>query len=139
MLDEINANQVNNKTDEPCQVVMNNVAAKWSSFDSNEMKNGLNDISFTISPGPLMAIVGPVGVGKSSLLNVILGELPVLNGSCRVTVRFAYASQEPWIFSGTIRENILSGLPFDAKRYKKVIKVCALERDFTLFNNGHST
>ena len=135
MLDEINSNQVNNKTDEPSQVVMNNVTAKWSSSDFN----GLNDISFTISPGQLMAIVGPVGAGKSSLLNVILGELPVINGSCQVTGRIAYASQEPWIFSGTIRENILCGLPFDAKRYKKVIKVCALERDFTLFNNEDNT
>ena len=70
---------------------------------------------------------------------MILGELSPLNGSCQVTGKIAYAPQEPWIFSGTIRQNILCGLNYESDRYKKVIKVCALKRDFNLFANGDLT
>jgi len=44
----------------------------------------------------------------------------------------SYASQEPWLFSGTVRQNILFGQPMDRRRYAKVVKKCALERDFEL-------
>ena len=70
---------------------------------------------------------------------MILGELSPLNGSCKVTGKIAYASQEPWIFSGTIRQNILCGLEFDSELYNKVIKVCALEKDFDLLPQGDVT
>lgn len=58
------------------------------------------------------------------------------SGICRVSGKIAYAPQEAWIFSGTIRQNILCGLEYDVKRYKKVVKACALEKDFSLFPNG---
>lgn len=51
----------------------------------------------------------------------------------------SYASQEPWLFSGSIRQNILFGQPMNKKKYKKVIRKCALERDFSLFPNGDKT
>ncbi len=76
---------------------------------------------------------------KSSLLNVILGELTPLKGSRKVIGKMAYASQEPWIFSATIRQNILCGSEYDAQRYKRVIKAAALERDFSLFPQGDHT
>jgi hypothetical protein len=41
----------------------------------------------------------------------------------------SYASQEPWIFSGSVRENIIFGQPFEEKRYWRVLDVCALEHD----------
>jgi len=61
-----------------------------------------------------------------------LGELVPIIGSCIVKGRIAYDSQEPWIFSANIRQNILCGSNYDAQRYKKVIKACALDKDFTL-------
>jgi len=76
---------------------------------------------------------------QSSLLNVILGELAPSIGSCDVKGKMAFASQEPWIFSGTIRQNILCGTDYDIKRYKKVVKAAALERDFHLFPQGDQT
>ena len=76
---------------------------------------------------------------ESSLLNAILGEIEALTGSCKVAGKVAYASQEPWIFSGTIRQNILCGQEYDSKRYNKVVEACALEKDFNLFPNGDST
>ena len=53
--------------------------------------------------------------------------------------KFAYAPQESWIYSGTVRQNILCGLDYDPKRYKKVVKACALKTDFALFPNGDLT
>ena len=74
------------------------------------------------------------------MLNVILGELEALSdGTCEVAGKMAYASQEPWIFSGTVRQNILCGLEYEMKRFTEVVEACALEKDFSLFPNGDST
>lgn len=51
----------------------------------------------------------------------------------------AYVSQNAWIQSGTIRENILFGKPFDKERYKKSVKACALDKDLENFDNGDAT
>ena len=40
----------------------------------------------------------------------------------------AYASQEPWIYSATLRENILFGLPYDFNWYNTVVEACALDK-----------
>ena len=76
---------------------------------------------------------------QSSLLNVIMGELSPLKGSMSVRGKIAYASQEAWVFTGTVRQNILCGLEYDLKRYKRVVKACALEKDFTLLPDGDRT
>ena len=73
------------------------------------------------------------------MLNVILGELVPSQGSCKVIGQMAYASQEPWIFSRTVRQNILCGLNYDAERYQRVIEACALLDDFQLFSDGDGT
>lgn len=86
-----------------------------------------------------MAVIGPVGSGKSSLLHVILQELPLIVGKLKVTGEISYASQEPWLFAGTVRQNILFGLPMDKQRYRTVVKKCALERDFSLLPYGDKT
>lgn len=70
---------------------------------------------------------------------MILGELPPVHGSCRVNGKIAYASQEPWIFAGTIRQNILCGLEYDENRYKRVIQASALQWDLHLFPLGDGT
>lgn len=64
--------------------------------------------------------------------------MPII-GSCNVKGRIAYASQEPWIFSANIRQNILCGSNYDAGRYKKIIKACALDKDFELLPQGDQT
>ena len=66
-------------------------------------------------------------VFQSSLLMALLRELPVTSGSIRISGRVAYVSQQPWVFSGTLKENILFGKKFDKERYEEVIHVCALD------------
>ena len=99
----------------------------------------LDKLSFTVTPGNLTVIVGPCGSGKSSVLLSILGEMPVVNGKIEVRGKITYASQEPWIFAASVRDNILFGNEYDERKYKQVIRVAALERDMEIFPNGGQT
>lgn len=92
-----------------------------------------------MSSGQLIAIIGPVGAGKSSLLQAILQELPLSEGFLDVRGVISYASQEPWIFSSSIKQNIIFNSPIDEDRYKQVLKVCALKNDFEQFPHGDKT
>lgn len=65
---------------------------------------------------------------QSTLLQCILGELKTLEGSVEVNGNLSYASQKPWVFSGSIRENILFGSPYHQDWYRKVIHACALNK-----------
>ena len=65
---------------------------------------------------------------QSTLLQCLLGELPPVEGSVEVKGRVSYASQEPWVFSGTLRDNILLGKTFDSDRYQSVLEGCALDK-----------
>ena len=62
------------------------------------------------------------------MLSTILGELPASSGSIRVGGNVGYTSQIPWLFSDTVRNNILFGEEFDLHRYQKVVKACALDK-----------
>lgn len=57
---------------------------------------------------------------QSSLIQAILRELPLSEGNISVRGVVSYASQEPWLFAGSVQQNILFGLPMDKERYKKV-------------------
>ena len=64
---------------------------------------------------------------QSSLLRALLGELPPSQGQASVHGRIVYVSQQPWVFSGTVRSNILFGKKYEEEGYEKVIKACALK------------
>ncbi|CAH1109526.1 unnamed protein product [Psylliodes chrysocephalus] len=101
--------------------------------------NYLEDINLDIKAGRCVAIVGPVGSGKSTLLHVIMKDLELNSIFRQVKYVVSYASQEPWLFGGSIRQNILFGQKFEQTKYNEVVRVCALERDFTLFAHGDRT
>ena len=73
-------------------------------------------------------MVGPVGVGKSSLLQCLLGELQPLKGTVSIEGKVSYASQDAWVFSATLRENVLFGQPYKPDWYDSVIEACALDK-----------
>uniref|UniRef100_A0A182K842 Uncharacterized protein n=1 Tax=Anopheles christyi TaxID=43041 RepID=A0A182K842_9DIPT len=99
----------------------------------------LSNINIDFRKGLLIGVIGPVGAGKSSLLQAILRELPLESGSVVAQGRFAYVSQEPWVFSGTVRQNILFGQPMEKDRYDSVIRACALVTDFEQLPDGDRT
>ena len=51
-----------------------------------------------------------------------------MDGRVNLNGKLSYASQQPWIFTGTLRENILFGLPMDPKRYNMVLEACSLDK-----------
>ncbi|KAK9870727.1 hypothetical protein WA026_008296 [Henosepilachna vigintioctopunctata] len=117
-------------------VKLENVHASWI---TNSIAETLSDITLNIPSGSFCCIVGNVGSGKSSILHLLLRELPFTSGKLQAEGTIAYASQEPWIFSSNIRSNILFGQPFEKDKYYKVVRACALQRDFELFPYGDKT
>ncbi|XP_019626252.1 PREDICTED: multidrug resistance-associated protein 4-like [Branchiostoma belcheri] len=117
-------------------VVVSNLSAKWD--ESKEVQT-LKNVNFRVKDGQLFTVVGSVGSGKSSLLSVILGELPASSGEVKVDGRVSYASQQAWVFSGTVRQNIVFGHPYDHLKYWKVIDCCGLSKDLEVFPNSDLT
>ncbi|KAL8189884.1 UNVERIFIED_CONTAM: Multidrug resistance-associated protein 4 [Gekko kuhli] len=99
----------------------------------------LQNISFSIRRGELLVVVGPVGAGKSSVLSAILGELAASKGFVNARGRIAYVSQQPWVFSGTVRNNILFGKAYEKEKYEKVLRACALKKDLEMLPDGDLT
>ena len=94
---------------------------------------------FTVTKGQLVGITGSVGSGKTSLLMAILGELPISSGKISCIGKIAHVSQTPWVYSGTVRENIVFGNEFVEQKYNKVIEVCDLQKDTSRFPKGDLT
>lgn len=127
------------------------MSASWDE-KSDCKKMNLSDISFEVSQVlvpfsliclvllrfclfqkyPLLLIVGQVGAGKSSLLQCLLGELKPQLGSVSIKGRVSYASQEAWVFSGTLRDNILFGQSYDPAWYQLVVEACALDKVYNI-------
>ncbi|XP_018570688.1 probable multidrug resistance-associated protein lethal(2)03659 [Anoplophora glabripennis] len=124
-----------NKSVKP-KILLQNITAKWLD-DATE--DTLHNINLTVSSGQLLAVVGPVGSGKSSLLNLLLKELPLKSGKMEIAGKISFSSQEPWLFTGNVRQNILFGEDYDEDRYQKVVDACALRSDFALFPFGDKT
>uniref|UniRef100_A0A8C8I6P8 Cystic fibrosis transmembrane conductance regulator n=1 Tax=Oncorhynchus tshawytscha TaxID=74940 RepID=A0A8C8I6P8_ONCTS len=87
----------------------------------------------------LLSPVPPSHFPQSSLLSSILGELPHDKGVLKVKGQLTYASQQPWVFPGTIRSNILFGKELHPQKYEKVLRACALKRDMELLPEGDLT
>ncbi|KAF5286381.1 hypothetical protein FQR65_LT12632 [Abscondita terminalis] len=112
-----------------------NASASWTESSSNVLTN----LDLSINRRSLTAVVGPVGSGKSSFLNMILKELHLTKGNLKVSGTVSYASQQPWLFSSTIYQNILFGQKLNLTRYNDVLKICALEDDLKVFPNSDKT
>lgn len=108
-------------------------------FTTNGSVVGIANLTLTVEASKLCVIVGPVGSGKSTLLQVILGELELDDGRLEICGEISYASQEPWLFEGTVKNNIVFIEDYNEKRYREVVRVCALERDFQLLPQGDET
>eukprot|EP00475_Leptophrys_vorax_P018991 TRINITY_DN25961_c0_g2_i3.p1 TRINITY_DN25961_c0_g2~~TRINITY_DN25961_c0_g2_i3.p1 ORF type:complete len:1046 (+),score=330.85 TRINITY_DN25961_c0_g2_i3:240-3140(+) len=89
----------------------------------------LKDVNLQCLKEELTVVVGQVGASKTSLLMSLLGEMTRLKGNVKVPKVIAYASQKPWIFAGTVKENIVFHREFDLERYKRVIETCELSQD----------
>ena len=103
------------------------------SFGYDKTKNIIRNLSLVANPGQMIAIVGPTGAGKTTLINLLMRFYDVQQGQIlvddkeirqitRSSLRKAYAMvlQDTWLFEGTIYENIAYGNPNATK--EEVIK-----------------
>ncbi|VDM53179.1 unnamed protein product [Angiostrongylus costaricensis] len=96
----------------------------------------VKDLTFEANSGDLIAVVGPVGSGKSSLLSSLLCETHKLTGKLIIDGKIAYCNQDAWIFNGTVRDNILFGCDYDQKTYHRALELSALSSDIEQFPHG---
>ncbi len=117
-----------------------------------ENGRGIEDISFSLRKGTLTAITGRIGSGKTTLVRACLGLLDAQSGELRwngrviacpadfmVPPRAGYTPQVPTLLSGTLRENILLGLPDDAGKISTAVFQAVLEHDLGTFPDGLET
>ena len=148
--DDLSQNKATHLNSNNVAINMKDASFKWSTDEQNVC---LQNISFEIPKQSLVAVVGQVGSGKSSLLSAILGEMepflhksdanehPSKDDSCSVVVdgSIAYAAQQAWIQNATLKNNILFSKAVDESRYQKVIDACALIPDLEMLSAGDET
>jgi ATP-binding cassette subfamily C (CFTR/MRP) protein 4 len=131
------------------RVVAKNASVTWGfniqkSKDKEEFKEDIEDvnlhsINLEIKDGELVTIVGAVGCGKSTMLHSLMHELKITEGSIKTNGTRAYVEQEPFIMSGTLKDNILVGSEFDAQKFEDVCKACCLDHDIDNLPHGAET
>ena len=87
----------------------------------------------------LLGVIGPIGCGKSSLLLSLLGEMAVNKDGIKINGRIFYVSQEAWIYSATVVQNILFGKEYNEDKLQRIIDVCTLREDLNMLPNGQDT
>uniref|UniRef100_T1K6F1 ABC-type glutathione-S-conjugate transporter n=2 Tax=Tetranychus urticae TaxID=32264 RepID=T1K6F1_TETUR len=133
--DEIDPETIQHEPNPHTPVVLRNGTFSWSKDDSSV----LNGITLDIKDKSLVAIVGQVGSGKSSLLSALLGDLYKTEGYVNVYGKIAYVPQSAWIQNATVRQNITFSQPYIEEKYNKVLEACALTQDLKILTGGDLT
>ncbi|CAG8714664.1 19313_t:CDS:2, partial [Dentiscutata erythropus] len=130
----------------------------WNKIKENSNEFIMQDLDLEFPVGELSIICGPAGSGKTLLLMSLLGETNIISGKINnphcltnpidkninennwiLPNCTAYVAQQAWLQNASIRDNVLFGLPYNENRYNQVIKVCALEKDFQILDDGDMT
>uniref|UniRef100_A0A8C5NMV1 ABC-type glutathione-S-conjugate transporter n=1 Tax=Junco hyemalis TaxID=40217 RepID=A0A8C5NMV1_JUNHY len=93
----------------------------------------------SVPQGSLLAVVGQVGAGKSSLLAALLGELEATEGCVTIKDTAAYVPQQAWVLNASVEDNILFGKEMDETWFNRVTEACALHPDLETFPAGQKS
>ncbi|XP_051770131.1 ATP-binding cassette sub-family C member 3 isoform X5 [Ctenopharyngodon idella] len=132
-LDPENVDRRNNASEYAVTVVNGKFA--WAKQDQPTLDN----INVMVPQGSLLAVVGHVGCGKTSLVSALLGEMEKLEGQISIRGSVAYVPQQAWIQNCTLRDNILFGRPYVEQKYRCVLEACALTPDLEVLPGGDQT
>lgn len=130
-------------------IVFENVVFKYE----DGVENVLNGVSFEIGAGKTLALIGPTGSGKSSLVQLLSRLYDYNSGSIRIDghelkgldrgwirKNIGLILQEPFLFAKTVRENIrLANPKFSDERVVEAAKVASIHHDITEFEKGYET
>ncbi|KAM4715891.1 ATP-binding cassette sub-family C member 3 isoform 2-T2 [Anableps anableps] len=133
--DELDPNSVDRKTSSEFAISVVNGKFTWAKEDEPVLHN----INVMVPQGSLVAVVGHVGCGKSSLIAALLGDMEKLEGEVSVRGSVAYVPQQAWIQNATLRDNILFGKSFNECKYRRVLDACALTPDLEVLPGGDMT
>lgn len=109
------------------------------SIDTEREPFKLQNVNLNIGRNELVAVIGTVGSGKSSLLAALAGDMRRTEGSVVMGASRAFCPQYAWIQNATAKENIMFGTDFDRVWYDKVVDACALRADFDMLPAGDQT
>ena len=131
---------------------LDELVAEDLSFTYPGSSNGIRDVNLKIKRGSLTVITGRIGSGKTTLLRTLLGLLPTESGNIfwngtriespgnfLVPPRCAYTAQVPRLFSNTLRNNILLGLPKDDNEIYTAAKLAVMDRDLEQLDDNLET
>lgn len=99
----------------------------------------IKDIDLSIGRNELVAVIGSVGSGKSSLLAALAGDMRRSSGSMTLGASRAFCPQYAWIQNASLKDNIIFGKEFDRGWYDQVIDACALRPDLEMLPSGDLT
>ncbi|KAJ5733265.1 hypothetical protein N7533_013712 [Penicillium manginii] len=99
----------------------------------------LKNMTLEVGRNELIAVIGTVGCGKSSLLSALAGDMRVTEGTVRMSTTRSFCPQYAWIQNTSVRNNVLFGKEYDEAWYNQVIDACALSPDFEILPNGDQT
>uniref|UniRef100_A0A8C1S0S9 ABC-type glutathione-S-conjugate transporter n=1 Tax=Cyprinus carpio TaxID=7962 RepID=A0A8C1S0S9_CYPCA len=132
-LDPESVDRRNNASEYAVSVV--NGTFSWAKQDQATLDN----INVMVPQGSLLAVVGHVGCGKTSLVSALLGEMEKQEGQISIRGSVAYVPQQAWIQNATLRDNILFGRPYVEQKYRCVLEACALTPDLEVLPGGDQT
>ncbi|XP_026534013.1 canalicular multispecific organic anion transporter 1 isoform X2 [Notechis scutatus] len=133
--EDLNTSAIWHNSIPACAVKFREASFAWDQDSDVTIK----DITLEIAHGSLVAIVGSVGSGKSSLISAMLGEMENIKGDINIQGSMAYVPQQAWIQNATLKDNIIFGSPLDETRYQQVLEACALHPDLKLLPGGDLT
>eukprot|EP01084_Bolivina_argentea_P308103 532652_1 len=113
----------------------------WS-INNTKKHFSLKDICLSIKKGKLIAVVGSVGSGKTSLFQSILGEMECVCGDINININnpsIGYCAQNSYIRNVSLRDNIILDLQYDASKYLKCIIAAQLVHDIKRLPYGDMT
>ena len=99
----------------------------------------IQGFNLSVGRGELIAVIGTVGSGKSSLLAALAGDMRKTRGQITMGATRAFCPQYAWIQNSTVKDNILFGKEMDYEWYNQVIDACALRPDLDMLPAGDLT
>lgn len=135
------------------EMIKGEVQFEQVSFSYQKDQSLIEDFSLEVKPGEKIAIVGPTGSGKSTLINLLMrfyevdkGNITIDGISIKDMTRqqlrqlFGMVLQETWLQSGTIRENLLLGNPNATdEEIQQVLMQCQLDKMIEKLRQGLET
>lgn len=105
------------------------------------LHRGIQGLSLRVEAGELLMVCGPIGCGKTTLLQALAGVQRPLLGDCiaREGRSTAFAAQRPWLLNASLLDNITFGRPLEPEWLSNVLAACALEPDLKVLPQGLET